>query len=190
MHLYLAIIAAVVLGGCQADPESWLDWLGPLPVQDVTLELHPITREVLPLAPHVRQVNARPTLDMAGTSQGMSMLFTVLDKRTLKVFNLAAQVGERVGGPWKGWLEPGAFVPNLQILEGKAIHGPEGHVNPAAWVTVAGPDGGILHEGWLFQRDPAQTAWDHVRYDITFMGMADPDQAGGGGDDLRSAPVR
>jgi len=77
--------------------------------------------------------------------------------------------------PWGGRLWAVAFAPDLLIDNGKAVHGPEGHVNPAVWVRLEDQTGKTVHEGWLFARDPALTAWDDPRYDMTFVGPIGPE---------------
>ncbi len=99
------------------------------------------------------------------------MRFRVVDKRTLIVQQLAVPVGGEVAAPWGGWLKPIAFVPDLVIRDGIALHGPEGHVNPVVWVILEDDMKDPIHKGWMFARDNAQTAWDHPRYDINFLGM-------------------
>ncbi|NGZ05261.1 MAG: DUF2155 domain-containing protein [Magnetococcales bacterium] len=130
----------------------------------------------LPLAPHVHQLHARPTDAMARASTGLPMRFRLLDKRTMRIDQLVIAVGELHATPWGGWLLPRAYAPDLVIRDGEAVHGPEGHVNPAVWVELKNSDRKSFHEGWLFARDSAQTAWDHPRFDLTFLGHADTPQ--------------
>ncbi|OSM04887.1 hypothetical protein [Magnetofaba australis] len=130
--------------------------------------------ERLPLAPHVRERHARPTDEMRDGSQGRHLRFRVLDKRTLRVHALTVRVGESVTGPWGGEIKPTAFVSDLQIRSGDAVHGPDGLVNPAVWLELTDAERKPLHEGWLFARDNAQTAWDNHRFDLTFLGLELP----------------
>ncbi|MEO5366539.1 MAG: hypothetical protein H7831_09330 [Magnetococcus sp. WYHC-3] len=134
----------------------------------VALESGPQQR--LPLAPHVRERQAKPTQDMIHGSQGVAVRFRVLDKRTQTTQSLTARVGTPQEGPWEGDLRVVAFVPDLMLGGGAALHGPEGHVNPAVWVEIYQGRDRLLHDGWLFARDSAQTAWDHHRFDLTFLG--------------------
>ena len=127
----------------------------------------------LPLAPHVMNPKARPTMLMMEESSGMEMRFRILDKRTLKIHHLIIPVGQRKQAPWGGWVAPTAFVFDLMLREGKAIHGPEGHVNPVVWVFLQDDTATSLYEGWVFARDSAQTAWDHPRFDLTFLGLVE-----------------
>ena len=135
----------------------------------LSLEYHEKGR--LPVSPHVITAKAKPTPDMITESQGVSLSFMILDKRTLLVERMHVVAGGRGDAPWSGWLQPVAFVPDLVIRDGFAVHGPEGHVNPAVWVEFTDQDGKIIYAGWMFSRDGAQTAWDHPRYDLTFLGM-------------------
>ncbi|WP_420904413.1 hypothetical protein [Candidatus Magnetaquiglobus chichijimensis] len=127
----------------------------------------------LPLAPHVHQIHARPDETMIRVTSGMPMRFRLMDKRTQRIDQLVIAVGELHATPWGGWILPRAYAPDLMIREGEAVHGPEGHVNPAVWVELKNQDRKAFHEGWLFARDSAQTAWDHPRFDLTFLGPAD-----------------
>ncbi|MBF0369951.1 MAG: hypothetical protein HQL52_10895 [Magnetococcales bacterium] len=124
----------------------------------------------LPLAPHVDQVRALPTEEMVQESVGIPLRFRILDKRTLQVYRLDVPVGASLEGPWGGELNPTAYVPDLLIHRQKSLHGPEGHVNPAAWVVLSSQEGTLFHEGWAFSRDMSLNAWDHHRYDLTFLG--------------------
>ncbi|MBF0134688.1 MAG: hypothetical protein HQL65_00465 [Magnetococcales bacterium] len=148
------------LTGCFSEPET----------SDTFVVLEAQKQERLPLAPHVLTLKARPTVAMARNSTGLPMAFSLLDKRTLVVKRLEIRVGDRLGGPWGGWLEVVAYMPDLLLHEGVVVRGPEGHVNPAVWVAVTDPKDQVMHEGWFFSRDPAQTAWDHQRFDLTFLG--------------------
>lgn len=127
----------------------------------------------LPLAPHILQLHARPQESMIKSSQGLNMRFRLLDKRTMRIDQLVIGVGELHAGPWGGWIAPLAYAADLVIRDGEAVHGQEGHVNPAVWLELKNMDQKIFFEGWLFARDSAQTAWDHPRFDLTFLGMAD-----------------
>ena len=111
-------------------------------------------------------------MTMAAEQLGVPLRFRVLDKRTLKIHRLVALVGQRHTAPW-GALYATAFAPDLMIQEGLALHGPDGYINPATWVLLEDFNGQPLHEGWLFARDSAQTAWDHRRYDLTFLGVGE-----------------
>ena len=135
------------------------------------LSLEVREKDRLPLAPHVLTSHARPTPEMMEEHRGAAVRFMVLDKRTLKIHRLVAPVGQRYPAPWGGALYPTAFANDLIIREGRAQHGPEGYFNPAVWVLLEDANGQPLHEGWLFARDSAQTAWDHPRYDLTFLGV-------------------
>ncbi|MEO5330416.1 MAG: hypothetical protein H7839_00205 [Magnetococcus sp. YQC-5] len=126
----------------------------------------------LPLAPHIHQLRARPDDAMVKTSAGLPMTFRLLDKRTMRIAQMVIAVGELHAGPWGGWIAPLAYAPDLLIRDGEAVHGPEGHVNPAVWVELRSQDQKKFYEGWFFDRDSAQTAWDHPRFDLTFLGMA------------------
>ncbi|MBF0438139.1 MAG: hypothetical protein HQL93_03355 [Magnetococcales bacterium] len=139
----------------------------------------------LPLAPHIHQLRARPEQSMLNASVGMGMRFRLLDKRTLRVDQLVISVGELHAGPWGGWIIPLAYASDLVIRDGEAVHGHEGHVNPAVWVELKNHDQKLFYEGWLFARDSAQTAWDHPRFDLTFLG---PEEAPIKKMDNRSAP--
>ncbi|MBF0152362.1 MAG: hypothetical protein HQL64_01270 [Magnetococcales bacterium] len=153
-------LLAVGLVGCSVDPES----------ADTYVVLEAQKQERLPLAPHVLALRARPSVAVVKENTGLPMAFSLLDKRTLVVKRLEVRVGDRHEGPWGGWLEIVAFMSDLLLQDGMAVHGPEGHVNPAVWVSVTDPKEQVLHEGWFFSRDPAQTAWDHPRFDLTFLG--------------------
>lgn len=137
----------------------------------MSLRVH--EKDHLPLAPHVRTSRARPAADMTTKSVGVFTRFMVLDKRTLKVHRLVASVGKRHPAPWGGAIYPIAFVSDLVIRDGEAMHGPEGHFNPAVWVQLEDEKAQSLYEGWLFARDSAQTAWDHLRFDLIFLGVAE-----------------
>lgn len=150
----------LVLFGCLPEQEP----------ETVRVALEYQEKSRLPLSPHARQLRARPTPEMVQGSSGQPLRFMILDKRTLKVHRLTIRVGERVAAPWGGWIHPMAFLSDLVIRKGVVIHGPEGHVNAVAWVELQDKAEKNLHEGWLFVRDTAQTAWDHPRYDITFLG--------------------
>ncbi|MBF0283165.1 MAG: hypothetical protein HQL51_01755 [Magnetococcales bacterium] len=119
-------------------------------------------------------LRAHPAPEMARQSQGVVLRFILLDKRTLLVHPFDIAVGEQAKAPWGGSIQLKAFAGDLLIREGSALHGPEGHVNPAAWVALTDETGRPLYEGWLFSRDSAQTAWDHPRFDLTFQGPANP----------------
>lgn len=127
-------------------------------------------KDRLPLSPHVIHVQARPSPSMATASEGTFVMFRVLDKRTLNIHRLSAAVGSRYPAPWGGTIYPTAYMSSLVIRAGQAIRGPHGHFNPATWVILEDEHANRLHEGWLFVRDSAQTAWDHERYDLTFLG--------------------
>lgn len=160
-----------------------LPWLSgcdlPSEKRDRYVRLELGTRQELPLAPHVTQINARPSEVMMEEEQGRPLRFRILSKRTLEIREWEVKVGEVLEAPWGGRLQVHAFVPDLLILEKQAVHGPEGHVNPAVWVAVTDQRGEMLHESWLFSRDPAQTAWDHPRYDLTFLGPVSAGSDGG-----------
>ncbi|MBF0308156.1 MAG: hypothetical protein HQL56_01330 [Magnetococcales bacterium] len=126
----------------------------------------------LPLAPHAERFQAVPTPDMAARNKGAKLRFLVLDKRTLQVNTIEIGISQEVAAPWGGTLEATAFEPSLLIGDGMALRGREGHVNPAVWVIMRDQTGEMLHEGWLFSRDVSQTAWDHPRFDISFIGEA------------------
>ncbi|MBF0131158.1 MAG: hypothetical protein HQL75_01035 [Magnetococcales bacterium] len=128
---------------------------------------------LLSLAPHVTKIVARPDSEMIASGAATPLHFMILDKRTLNVYRMVVKTGEKIKAPWDGWIYPVAFVPDLVILEGVARHGPEGHVNPAVWITLQDEKGNPFHESWVFSRDTAQTAWDHQRYDLTFLGPAE-----------------
>lgn len=136
----------------------------------VYVPLEPETRSRLPQAPHVELIRARPSEEMIKSHSGEQMRFRLLDKRTLQIKLMDIPVGQPWEGPWGGWMHAISFVPDLLLREGQAVHGPEGHVNPAVWVMINDGEGVPLHESWLFSRDTAQTAWDHPRYDISFVG--------------------
>ncbi|MBF0214230.1 MAG: hypothetical protein HQM00_11835 [Magnetococcales bacterium] len=127
----------------------------------------------LPLAPHVHQLRARPDEAMARSTTGLPMRFRLMDRRTMRIDQLVIAVGELHATPWGGWILPRAYAPDLMIRDGEAVHGPEGHVNPAVWVELQNQDRKSFYEGWLFARDSAQTAWDHPRFDLTFLGSGD-----------------
>ncbi|MBF0158231.1 MAG: hypothetical protein HQL58_01785 [Magnetococcales bacterium] len=159
-RVFLGLTGAVaLLQGCSLGGE-----------RAMYVELEARDRSVLPLAPHVVTIKARPTPDMVQEYRRAPMRFMLLDKRTLHVHRVDVAVGERRPGPWGGWIEVQAFVPDLLIRDGRVVHGPEGHVNPVVWVLVLDGVGNIMHEGWMFARDSAQTAWDHRRFDLTFVG--------------------
>ncbi|MBF0183301.1 MAG: hypothetical protein HQM06_02775 [Magnetococcales bacterium] len=152
------------MAGCQPESRQESAYLA-LEVRD---------KDRLPLAPHVINNRAKPSAAMVDEQKGIPLRFMVLDKRTLKIHRLEAPVGHRVTAPWGGALYPVAFVNDLVIQEGRPWHGPDGYINPAAWVMLEDQNGQPLHEGWLFERDSAQTAWDHLRYDLTFLGKVEP----------------
>ncbi len=162
-------LLSLLLVACQPDQKQESAYL--------SLAVH--EKDRLPLAPHVLTVRARPTAAMVAEQAGVPLRFMVLDKRTLKIHRLVAPVGQRYAAPWGGALYPMAFVQDLVIREGQAIHGPEGYFNPAVWVLLEDGNGQPLHEGWLFVRDSAQTAWDHPRYDLAFLGVAESAAAKG-----------
>lgn len=143
------------------------------------LSLQVREQDRLPLAPHVLTIRARPTVAMSSEHIGTPLHFMVLDKRTLKIHRLVAPVGQRHLAPWGGSLYPMAFVRDLILRDGRALHGPEGYFNPAVWILLEDGNGQPLHEGWLFARDSAQTAWDHPRYDLTFLGVAESTKSDG-----------
>lgn len=124
----------------------------------------------LPVSPHVEAITARPTAEMERESIGVDVLFRTLDKRTLRVKEHSVRVGDRIEAPWGGAVMPLAYVPDLLIRDHAAQHGPHGHVNPAVWVKLTDQRNQTLFEGWLFSRDPALTAWEHPRFDLTFKG--------------------
>ncbi len=159
----LFLLPSLLLSGCSPEPKQESSYL--------SLEVR--ERDRLPLAPHVLASRARPTAAMTEEHKGVSLRFMILDKRTLKIHRLVAPVGQRIPAPWGGALYPIAFANDLTIREGRAMHGPEGYFNPAVWVVLEDGNGQPLHEGWLFVRDSAQTAWDHPRYDLTFLGMVE-----------------
>lgn len=143
----------------------------------VSLETKDTTKTPrLPLAPHIHQLRARPDDAMIRASAGLTMLFRLLDKRTMRINQMEIVVGEIHAAPWGGLIVPIAYAPDLLIRNGEAVHGPEGHVNPAVWVELKSQDHKKFHEGWFFDRDSAQTAWDHPRFDLTFLGMLDNEQ--------------
>ncbi|MBF0161793.1 MAG: hypothetical protein HQL88_05850 [Magnetococcales bacterium] len=152
-------VIVFLLTGCQQEQKQ----------ESTYLALDTRGRDRLPLSPHVLTNRARPSATMAVEHPGLALRFRALDKRTLKIHNLVASVGQRQIAPW-GALYASAFVPDLVIRDGQALHGPEGYFNPAVWVVLEDGNGQPLHEGWLFARDSAQTAWDHARYDLTFLG--------------------
>lgn len=156
-------VISLLLAGCPTEQKQ----------ESAYLALNVRENDRLPLAPHVLTIRARPTPAMAAEHVGTALRFMVLDKRTLKIHRLVAPVGQRHPAPWGGALYPMAFVDDLILREGRALHGPEGYFNPAVWVLLEDGNGQPLHEGWLFARDPAQTAWDHPRYDMTFLGVAE-----------------
>lgn len=156
---WLPLLALSVLAGCGGEDAH------------TTYEtIEDFAQSRLPLAPHVLTVKARPTPEMMTEWPGAVMGFRILDKRTLRVEHLRVAVGEEGLAPWEGWLKVVAYVPDLLVREGEAIHGPEGHVNPASWIQLRDDRGQLLHEGWVFYRDSAQTAWDDPRFDVTFLG--------------------
>lgn len=159
----LSWVVLLLLAGCSPDPKQESSYLS-LDVRE---------RDRLPLAPHVLASRARPTDAMMAENRGVPLRFLILDKRTLKIHRVVAPVGERIPAPWGGALYPVAFVHDLTIREGRALHGPEGYFNPAVWSVLEDNNGQPLHEGWLFVRDSAQTAWDHPRYDLTFLGRVE-----------------
>ncbi|MBF0127865.1 MAG: DUF2155 domain-containing protein [Magnetococcales bacterium] len=124
----------------------------------------------LPLAPHIHEMHARPDAIMTHASAGKPMRFRLLDKRTMRIDQLSISVGEIHAAPWGGWIAPLAYAPDLVVRDGEAAHGREGHVNPAVWVELRNQEKKKFHEGWMFARDSAQTAWDHPRFDLTFLG--------------------
>ncbi|MBF0425114.1 MAG: hypothetical protein HQL66_04765 [Magnetococcales bacterium] len=158
-------MCVVALAGCSTEPDS----------SDAYVVVEAQKAERLPLAPHVLTLRARPSVAAVKENVKLPMAFSLLDKRTLVVKRLEVRVGDRFSGPWGGGLEVVAFMPDLLLQDGMAVHGPEGHVNPAVWVSVTDAQEKVLHESWLFSRDPAQTAWDHPRFDLTFLGPVDVD---------------
>lgn len=157
------VLLSFLLFGCLPEQKSQPAY--------ISLDFH--KRDRLPLAPHVGTIRARPTAAMASKSAGTYVRFMVLDKRTLRIYRLVASVGKRAPVPWGGTLYPKAFVSDLVIRNGVALHGPEGHFNPVVWVQLEDEMSQPLHEGWMFARDSAQTAWDHPRFDLTFLGMSE-----------------
>lgn len=166
---FLLLILSVVLTGCPAEKKQ----------ESAYLSLQVREQDRLPLAPHVLTIRARPTAAMSAEHVGTPLHFMVLDKRTLKIHRLVAPVGQHHLAPWGGSLYPTAFVRDLVLRDGRALHGPEGYFNPAVWVLLEDSHGQPLHEGWLFARDSAQTAWDHPRYDLTFLGVAESTKSDG-----------
>ncbi|MEO5352104.1 MAG: DUF2155 domain-containing protein [Magnetococcus sp. XQGC-1] len=164
----LFLLPFLLLSGCSPEPKQESSYL--------SLEVR--ERDRLPLAPHVLASRARPTAAMTEEHKGVSLRFMILDKRTLKIHRVVAPVGQRIPAPWGGALYPVAFANDLTIREGRAMHGPDGYFNPAVWVVLEDGNGQPLHEGWLFVRDSAQTAWDHPRYDLTFLGMVESSTVG------------
>ncbi|MBF0446625.1 MAG: DUF2155 domain-containing protein [Magnetococcales bacterium] len=156
-------LLSLLLSGCL--PEE--------PKESVLLTLEYNEKGRLPVSPHIISARAEPNPEMIQGSQGVPLAFRVLDKRTLQIYRLSARAGDRIEAPWGGWLTPIAFVADLVIQDGVALHGPEGHVNPVVWVLLEDKNGKQLHKGWMFARDGAQTAWDHPRYDMTFLGVGD-----------------
>ena len=163
LSIFLAGCLPGCLPGCLLEPQS----------ESTYLTLNYGGKERLPLSPHVHAVRARPTLAMIEENPGTFLRFLVLDKRTLAIHPLVATVGSRRLAPWGGALYPVAFVSDLVIREGEAVHGPQGHFNPAVWVLLEDENAKLLHEGWMFARDSTQTAWDHPRYDLIFLGTTD-----------------
>ncbi|MBF0622547.1 MAG: hypothetical protein HQL54_11540 [Magnetococcales bacterium] len=157
----LLLVLVLILTGCLEEPEA----------KERYISLEPHHREQLPLAPHVIKKQGLPNQTMIKESQGIDLRFKLLDKRTLVITKIEVPVGGVWQGPWKGTMEPVAFIPDLVIQSGQAMRGEEGHVNPAVWVRVSDNDGDMIHEGWFFVRDHAQTAWDHHRFDLMFMGI-------------------
>ncbi|MBF0587762.1 MAG: hypothetical protein HQL53_01390 [Magnetococcales bacterium] len=154
----------LLVGGCQQNEIVFKE-------RYVVLESQGQNR--LPLSPHVLKVQAQPTEKMKMEQLGTLLQFRILDKRTLQVHSLEVAVGEVKAGPWEGMVKPLAFVPDLVLRDGLALHGEEGHVNPATWIVLEDAGGEVLHQGWVFSRDSAQTAWDNHRYDLTFLGTGD-----------------
>ena len=169
----LLLLLASLLAGCL--PEVDLEARN----KEVYLPLELSNRERLSLAPHVVQAKARPTMEMVEASAGIPLRFRVLDKRTLRIYRLDVAVGGRHAAPWGGTIQPQAYVSDLAIREGQAEHGPEGHVNPVAWVALYDDQEKLLHEGWMFVRDSAQTAWDHPRFDLNLLGVVTVRPGGG-----------
>ncbi|MBF0455727.1 MAG: hypothetical protein HQL72_13040 [Magnetococcales bacterium] len=164
MVLFRSLILVAVLlffGGCI--PEE--------PKESAYLSLEYNEKGRLPVSPHIIEAHAKPSQSMISESREIPLRFMILDKRTLQVHRLIVPTGGRVAAPWGGWLLPTAFVRDLVIRDGVAYHGPEGHVNPVVWVVLQDNSESILHEGWLFARDSALTAWDHPRYDLSFLGV-------------------
>ncbi len=163
------------LSGCLQLEGILEDFLGNLGQgempKSVYLSLEFSDKGQLPLAPHVVEAKARPTMAMLESSAGVPLKFRILDKRTLKVHELEVAVGQHGAAPWGGSIQPQAFLSDLVVREGRAVHGPEGHVNPVVWVALFDEKERPLHQGWVFVRDTAQTAWDHPRFDLTFLGM-------------------
>lgn len=177
------VVLAILVAGCALEQGTQAEIRGILasvltglmPAQEprmVYIPLGFLEKDRLPLVPHIRTVRARPTSAMMAGSVRIFLQFMVLDRRTLAIYRPIASVGARHPSPWGGAIYPIAFVPDLIIQDGLALHGPPGHVNPAVWVLLEDENARLMHEGWVFARDSAQTAWDHPRFDITFLGKA------------------
>jgi hypothetical protein len=162
-HPLFLVVALLFLTGCPQEQ----------PKERVYLSVEYREKGRLPVAPHVIDAKAKPTTDMVAASSGIELRFMVLDKRTLVVQQLIVPVGGEATAPWGGFILPTAYVSDLIIRDGRAYHGPEGHVNPVVWVVLEDDAREKIHEGWMFVRDTAQTAWDNPRYDLTFLGMDD-----------------
>ncbi|MEG3640983.1 hypothetical protein [Magnetococcus sp. PR-3] len=155
------LVVMLLLSGCLQDPEP----------REVYKSLEQARQDRLPVAPHVAKLQARPSKAMIHGSQGTAVRFQVLDKRTLKIHAFVVSTGEPTATPWNGGILVHAYVPDLLIYQKRAIHGPDGHINPAVWVELRDRESTLLYEGWLFFRDGAQVAWDHPRFDLTFKGI-------------------
>ncbi len=178
--LLTLMVLSFLLAGCLPDGllpkegplKDFLDELGERETaKSVYLSLEISNKGQLPMEPHVVEAKARPTMAMVEASAGVPLKFRILDKRTLEIHELEVAVGQRRGAPWGGSIQPEAYLSDLVVRDGRAEHGPEGHVNPVAWVVLFDERDQPLHQGWVFVRDTAQTAWDHPRYDLTFLGM-------------------
>nr|CRH06340.1 Conserved protein of unknown function [Candidatus Magnetococcus massalia] len=154
------ILLPLLLTGCLEDPEP----------REVYRSLETQRQDRLPVSPHVTKLHARPDRNMVQQSAGMSLNFRVLDKRTLRIHTLDVKVGEPAAAPWLGGMLVHAYVPDLMVYRGRAIHGPDGHINPSVWVELRDAAAEVLYEGWLYARDTALISWDHPRFDLTFVG--------------------
>ncbi len=164
---WLLLLLLVIAGGVRFYQQREVTFTSKFVSVD-TQETSKVPR--LPLAPHINRLRARPTERMVSESRGINMRFRLLDKRTLRIDQLVIAVGDLHAGPWGGWIAPLAYASDLVVRDGVAVHGQEGHVNPAVWVELRNMEQVKFFEGWLFARDSAQTAWDHPRFDLTFLG--------------------